>query len=147
MLPNGFCNLLCTAICLLPSFVRVAWILFLPFCFRATLTGTDVRYIESIKPLASLRSPCLLYLPQQFVRNDHLCGLARRAARRHIDRPIMRIWFHGPPPGLVRMERRRGENEEVKGRGGDERRIEEGFNGVCVKPWSPGSVWTQRQQK
>lgn len=57
-----------------------------------TLTGTDVRYIESITlPARLLFFLFLLYLRQQFVRNDHLCGLARDAARRHIDRPIMRI--------------------------------------------------------
>lgn len=52
------------------------------------------------------------------------------------------------------------ENEEVKGKGwregvgtgmgeirGEERRAGGGFNGVCVEPRSPGSVWTQRQHK
>ena len=40
----------------------------------------------------------------------------------------------------------RRENEEVNGCE-DERRTEGGFNGVCVEPHSPGSVWTQRQQR
>lgn len=29
----------------------------------------------------------------------------------------------------------------------DERRTGGGYNSVCVEPQSPGSVWTQRQQR
>lgn len=35
--------------------------------------------------------------PWQFVWNYHLCGLVQDAVRYHIDKPIMRIWFHTLP--------------------------------------------------
>lgn len=114
-----FCNLLCTAICLLPSFVKVACILFHPLCSRATMTGTDVRYIESIKlPDPLLSPPAHSPSFQQFVRSDHLCGLVQDPEWHHADRPIMRLRFQHSPPELERVGRRREENEEVRGRRG-----------------------------
>lgn len=127
------------------------WHAYYPSVSEKLLTG--VKYIESIKlPDPRLSLPPL---PSAAVHEKWslvwigagCCKASYRQANNEAMIPHSATWT-----GKDGEEELRKWRSERKGTGigrceEDERKTEGGFNGVCVEPQSPGSVWTQRNQK
>lgn len=115
-------------------FVRVVSTIFFRFCsissdWHRCYVCEKGSHLHSFRLLPFL----LLFLPRQFARNDHLCGLVQDAARRHIDRIDSNE--NMIPKSTWAAKGWRGEDQRRRRR-----------RKITALVGSPGSVWTHRQQ-